>query len=963
MPAFITNTVHIQRYADAVYGVAVGSTTLASIEKDITSLGGIDKALNAYFAGSAQSNAIVAANVVKNIGIVVGGTITAQVVTDATAYVVAMLNANKGNEGATIKNILNLVGSLTADPIYGAAATKFNADVDSALAYTGVGDVAAGTSIPVAAGSFVLSTNADILNTTTVTAANRTTAGDDLIYATTDATLTSADIIDGGAGNDTIFAGATAAAQTLAPVLTSIETLTLTQTPINQRTLTFDATNVTGLTSINIRNAGSVSGSSGSVGESEVIALTNLAKTTTVGIVGGTAIAGALAAGDFTGSQIAATFTSAAAADTQKIAISTKGVAGVLTLATAETVEITATGNGTSAANTIGTLAATAVKTLNIRGTGDLTVSASDMAATTAVNASTTTGKITFVAEAATTSFTFTGGTGDTNVSGMSTGTVVVTTGAGADTIDLSANNSTSTIVAGAGNDRVLVGAQANVTAADSINGGEGVDTVAISDATVNGTTKTALATGLSAFELLETTAATAVTIDYNALGTYDSIRLSAAMGTTAAGTTAGTSGSASVTATMENPDILVISAARTGQAGAAGSAGGQAGGNGGNGITITPRIDNGGNTVNLNFVGNADISGGAAGSAGGAAANVSIGGTGGEAINAANIEVLNITVTGTVASTGSADTVTLTGGAAGGTGAGAGTAGTVGATLTVGTNATVNITSALEGATAALNNNLELGTVIGNNVTINASTFAGKLTVTAASGNVSITGGTAADILTGGAGNDTISGGAGADVITGGAGGDTLSGGAGRDSFTIVTAAHSGTGTTTGVVSFDRISDFGKATVAATAAQVTAMNNVAAFQATATAQGGAEADLLDFAATSTLVATATGTNVAAAVTTNPVVTGTISAKGIVTVAGAGASLVDTLAEWIGVANIMAGTTGNIAAFEFGGNTYVFQQDTGNADDVIELTGVTGVTGIVLIGGAVAAAVGDIFVI
>lgn len=161
--------------------------------------------------------------------------------------------------------------------------------------------------------------------------------------------------------------------------------------------------------------------------------------------------------------------------------------------------------------------------------------------------------------------------------------------------------------------------------------------------------------------------------------------------------------------------------------------------------------------------------------------------------------------------------------------------------------------------------------------------------------------------------------------------------------------------------MSFDKISDFGKASAAASAAQVTAMNNVAAFQAAATAQGGAEADMLDFAATATLAAAATGTDVSAAVTTNPVVTGTISAKGIVTVAGAGASLVDTLAEWIAVTKVMT-ANGNVAAFEFGGNTYVYQE-AGGGDDVVELTGVTGVTGVVLVGGAVAAAVGDIFVI
>ena len=74
-----------------------------------------------------------------------------------------------------------------------------------------------------------------MLNPTSVTAANKTTAGDDTIYATTDATLTSADIIDAGAGNDTILATAAPNAQTIAPVLTSVETLTITAAPVNSR--------------------------------------------------------------------------------------------------------------------------------------------------------------------------------------------------------------------------------------------------------------------------------------------------------------------------------------------------------------------------------------------------------------------------------------------------------------------------------------------------------------------------------------------------------------------------------------------------------------------------------------------------------------------------------------------------------------------------------------------------------
>ena len=891
-------------------------------------------ALEASFSGA--TNASMATTILTNLGLTSAFT-NAQ----AEAYLAA-------NAGARVKAVLDLATGLKnysgTEAAILTAKTAYVATVANAYSYAI--DPANTTSVAASAaavvptgGTFVLTTNADVLNTTTTTAANKTTAGDDLIYATTNATLTSADIIDGGAGTDVILAGATAAGQTLAPVLTGVETVTITHTAADTAALTFDATNATGLTTVNLKNAGAIS----MLGSDEAITLTALAKGTTVGIIGG------IASTAGTGSEIVTVFTGAVAADTQDVAISTLGKTAVLTMSTAETVNITATGTGTTGANTIGSLAATAVKTLNLKGSGDLTISASDMAATTVVNAADAAGVITFAAEAGTTSFTFTGGAGATSVSGTSTGVVKVTTAGADDTVDLSGGNSTATVDTGAGADRVLVGAQANVTAADTIAGGADSDTVVITDATINLATKTALALGVSGFEKLETTAAGATTIDYNALSAYDSVSLSAAMAASTA--TTSTVGSDSVTATMENGDTLVITAARVGQVGGVGSAGGEDGAAGGNGITINSKLDNGGNIANLTLVGNADISAGA----GGDAVGTFSGGVGGDAIDASTVETLNITVAGTQALIANVDTVTLTAAAGGGSGGANGTAGAAGETLKVGTNATIKLTSTLEGATAAIHNHINLGTIKGTNVTLNGADFLGNITATAADGNVTLTGGAGIDNLVGGAGVDTISGGAGNDVITGAAGADVLAGGTGRDSFTIGTAGHSGD--TAG----DTISDFGKVTVAMTAAQVTAMNSVAAFQAAATGLSGADSDIIDFATTAALAAAAAGTDVAAAVTgAGDVVTASISAKGVITLAGADAANADTLAGWIAVAAIMLADN-DVAVFEFGGNTYAYQDAT--TSDVVQLTGVTGVTGIVLAGGAVAAAAGDIVVI
>lgn len=76
---------------------------------------------------------------------------------------------------------------------------------------------------------------------------------------------------------------------------------------------------------------------------------------------------------------------------------------------------------------------------------------------------------------------------------------------------------------------------------------------------------------------------------------------------------------------------------------------------------------------------------------------------------------------------------------------------------------------------------------------------------------------------------------------------------------------------------------------------------------------------------------------------------------------GANEANADTLAGWVAIATIMTGDD-NMLAFEFGGNPYVFQETVG-ADSLVQLTAVTGITGIVLVGGAGAAAARGIFVI
>ena len=415
---------------------------------------------------------------------------------------------------------------------------------------------------------------------------------------------------------------------------------------------------------------------------------------------------------------------------------------------------------------------------------------------------------------------------------------------------------------------------------------------------------------GVSGFEVVKTTATAATTIDFNALSSYDIVEvagthsLSAGGGATSGGVAA--AGLDAVTATLENADTLIISASITAAAGGTGAA---SGGRGGDSITLTPRLDNGSNVANLTLIGDVDLTGGAGGIGAGAG---STNGSGDSAIDAVSIEVLNIKLQGTETSAGL--DLAFIAGAAGVSSASS--PGAAGDTVVVGSNATINVTDELVG-TATKYNNLDMGTVAGQNVTINASTFHGTLkvgVVSSGAGNVAIYGGSAADTLTGGTGADVISGGAGSDVITGGTGLDVLTGGAGA--YTFVYAA-STTGTPSSTV-FDEITDYGLGS-----------------------------DIIDFGGTSLVkVATSGSSSVAAtALITN----------GIASFNAAD----DTLPEKIIAVNagLEAGTeaSGQFAIFTHDSDTYLYIYDNtadtiDSADVLIKLTGVAGATATVTSG-------------
>ena len=127
---FRTNALKVQAFAGALYGMQVGTTTMAQVNADITS-GGFTNTLNSYYASSfgGVANATVAASVATNLGL------TGDALTAGTAYVEAQLNAAAaGARGAVISNILDLFAGLASDATIGAAATAYNAKVEVANA-------------------------------------------------------------------------------------------------------------------------------------------------------------------------------------------------------------------------------------------------------------------------------------------------------------------------------------------------------------------------------------------------------------------------------------------------------------------------------------------------------------------------------------------------------------------------------------------------------------------------------------------------------------------------------------------------------------------------------------------------------------------------------------------------------------------------------------------------------------
>ena len=285
------------------------------------------------------------------------------------------------------------------------------------------------------------------------------TSGDDTFVAGPQ-TLETGDVLNGAAGTDTLNATFTATS-TVSPTLSNVENLFVRS--LGATTATVDLSNATGVAQA---WADRLEDNAAVPANAALVTYTGVNTSVVAGIKGGPTAAASRgdAAWVYTGITGSADAVSLVldGASVNNVTLGDAAGAGI------ETLNI----NALNAANTVsGTLTSSDAKQVNVTGDQNVTVAASNLAATVTVDASALTGNLNFASEAAGNTLTFKGGEG---------------------------------------NDRVNMGAVTNITAADNLDGGSGTNTLPV---TANSADLSALTTRIKNFSVFETTGA-AATVD-----------------------------------------------------------------------------------------------------------------------------------------------------------------------------------------------------------------------------------------------------------------------------------------------------------------------------------------------------------------------------------------------------------------------------------------------------------------
>jgi len=704
--AISTNGTIITRLAGALYGEYLSNANYAEVSSTAPATVATNFLSNDF---ASKTDKQLATTILTNLGLTS--------ITGLDNWLAAQFTAagsSSAAKGAKLVSILNDYAGMSADPTYGTYATSFNAKTTASLTLSQTagnlgGSFADADSVSISGQTFTLTTGT---NKFTGTIADDTfDAG---LSSSSLQTLTSGDILDGGAGTDEVFAVINGS---VTPTLSNIENIYVTNVSTTAAA-TLDLTSSTGMSSVVNRSATFstvISGVSNTV--PVTVRDTSLANQyVTYNNVTGTADSATISINNLTSN-------------------ATLEVAGVETLTLASS---GSTANVLAAYNATATNSTT---TLNVTGVTGLTVTAALPTAVTKVDGSAITG---------------TGSTGALKVIMGSTGVATVAGGAGNDS--LSAVNTTGavSINAGSGNDTILGGAY--VTTTDTIDGGDGTADVltmtAASAANFTAAPTTYLITNVETIGM--TDEATAATIWYPAYISATATRMNFANANTTAGTDV-TAGAATVVGGTSG-DLIV---------GLGGSlASNQSHIDGaltltttGTGTFDTVTLTNSaieltaGTNINVYDTENIVTSG----------YEKLVVGTGSTSSGVA-MTTGTITVAGTTGST-SAETVAFTGTHTITTGVITADIVDASAMTYTGTTATLTMVTASTATTVT-------GSA-GYDILYGATGTASS--ITAGAGNDSIYGGTANDTLLGEAGNDSITAGSGNDSINGGAGNDTI--------------------------------------------------------------------------------------------------------------------------------------------------------------------------------------------
>ena len=440
-------------YASPASVTAV-NLTLSNVTAGTTSLAGVET-LNVVSSGAANTQALAAAAATV---INLSGSVAQTITLDAATVNVSSFNASAATANVNL-TLINQTGVLASSAV-SVQGGSGNDTLDVTLQTTSSISVTGG------AGNDTFVFGANLATTDTVA------GGDGIadILSATSAVLVSTNTYTRISGVEQV---------TVSDALAGNVVLSQIQAGIN----TVNLSGVTGLSADTDAVITFDSGVAGTVNLSNNIGANNATPSLTVAAAGaGLTDTATIANNNATGLNVFATATGNANSTARNI--SATGV---------ETLVIDTYGSGALAAQTIGTIGvtgstgATTAETVNFVGENTVTTGAITADIINASGLTATTGTV-FTATIGTQNSSITGSSGNDSIT-SGTGNDSISGGTGNDTLTAATGN--DTLLGGAGNDRVVFATAGDLTVADSVDGGEGVNTLSATAADI--TTNAAL--------------------------------------------------------------------------------------------------------------------------------------------------------------------------------------------------------------------------------------------------------------------------------------------------------------------------------------------------------------------------------------------------------------------------------------------------------------------------------------